>query len=243
MKAISLATFAFVLFCFSGCATIANGRHQSLIINSDPPGAAFEVDGVTGVTPGTANVERGRSDHTVRIHKPGYQPSELKVGRKVNPWLAGNLLLYYGFLPGLVVDLLTGGGYQLANSQVQSTLQPDYGVPTEFAPPQVSSKLPVNKIVATSATNSVPVDDQQMANRIANALGQAGLNSIPLEVHYADGKARITGVVANPEQRATITQVVSDTAGVKSIDNRVTVSKAGTASTGKQLAARGQEDR
>ena len=78
------------------------------------------------------------------------------------------------------------------------------------------------EIVQTS--NDAPPTNQQMAENIAGALGKAGLSGFDLEVHYEDGQALIGGVVANPGQRARITQVVSNLNGVETVDNKVTVS-------------------
>src|SRR5207244_2589294 len=107
--------------------------------------------GLTGVTPGTAKVERGRDIHMVVIRKPGYQPVELKVQRKLNPWLAGNILLAYGFLPGLFVDFISGAGFELQTDQLQATLQPESGATVTSPTPQLSAKdSPGSKSVAKS---------------------------------------------------------------------------------------------
>lgn len=72
--------------------------------------------------------------------------------------------------------------------------------------------------------NDVPPTNQQMAERIAGALGKAGMSGFDLEVRFEDGAAMIGGAVANPSQRARITQVVSNLPGVETVDNKVTVS-------------------
>lgn len=72
-------------------------------------------------------------------------------------------------------------------------------------------------------SNSAPPTNQQMAENIAAALGQAGLSGFDLEVRFEDGQAVIGGAVANPAQRARITQVVSNLNGVETVDNNVTV--------------------
>lgn len=73
-------------------------------------------------------------------------------------------------------------------------------------------------------SNSVPPTNQQMAENIAATLGKAGLSGFDLEVRYEDGQALIGGAVANPAQRAKITQIVSNIDGVETVDNKVTVS-------------------
>lgn len=78
-----------------------------------------------------------------------------------------------------------------------------------------------NEIQQTS--NDAPPTNQQMAENIAAALGKAGMSGFDLEVRFEDGQALIGGAVANPAQRARITQVVSGLNGVETVDNKVTV--------------------
>ena len=87
---------------------------------------------------------------------------------------------------------------------------------------------PAEPIQQTSGS-SVRPNNQEVAERIAGALGKAGMNGFDLEVRYQDGRASIGGAVATPEQRAKITQVVSNVPGVEAVDNTVTVSKNVTA--------------
>jgi hypothetical protein len=154
LKAISFIFLGLSLLSLTGCSTVVNGRRQALTVNSNPPGAAFNVDGVTGVTPGTVNVERARPNHTVAISKPGYQPTQITVGRKLSPWLAGNVLV--GGLIGLVVDLGTGGAYALQSDQVQATLQPVYGASSESPTSQGSAVVDSSHSVQRIETSDAP---------------------------------------------------------------------------------------
>ncbi|MBI3462505.1 MAG: PEGA domain-containing protein [Planctomycetes bacterium] len=124
LKLISLLFGFGVLFCCGGCATLVHGRYQELTINSNPPGAKFEVDGVNGTTPGTATVDRSEKNHTVTITKPGYETSQIRIGRELNPWIAADVLLGYGLPIGLVVDFLTGSAYKVGTDNIQVNLVP-----------------------------------------------------------------------------------------------------------------------
>lgn len=96
--------------------------------------------------------------------------------------------------------------------------------PKAVAAKQAKQPKPAEKVIQTaSADDSAPPTNQQMAERIAGALGQAGMSGFDLEVRFQDGQALIGGAVANPAQRARITQVVSKLDGVESVDNKVTV--------------------
>lgn len=137
LKATSFIVLGLSLFSLTGCATVVNGKHQALTVSSNPPGAEFAVDGLTGVTPGTVQVDRARPNHTVSISKPGYQPTEVTIGRKLSPWLTGNVLV--GGLIGLVADFSSGGAYALQSNQVQANLEPVYGASPGSPAPQSSA--------------------------------------------------------------------------------------------------------
>jgi len=88
----------------------------------------------------------------------------------------------------------------------------------------VKKKEAAREEIQLAATDAPP-NNQQMAERIANSLGKAGMNGFDLEIRFQDGQATIGGTVANPEQRARITQVVANVDGVEQVDNKVTVSR------------------
>jgi PEGA domain len=113
------------LTCSPGCATIVKGRYQDLTVNSNPPGATFEVDGISGTTPAIVPVERKLRSHTVVITKPGYETAQIRVGRDLNLWTAGNIIWgLFGAPIGVGVDLINGSAYKLASNEVQVSLQP-----------------------------------------------------------------------------------------------------------------------
>lgn len=112
--------FFSLVFCLSGCATIIHGSHQSIGIGSSPTGAKVYVDDqLMGQTPTIVNLPR-KYYHQIKIDLPGYQPYEMQFTRKVDAWIAGNIL--FGGLIGLGVDAITGSMYKLTPDQVQATL-------------------------------------------------------------------------------------------------------------------------
>jgi hypothetical protein len=123
-RKILLLTVFTGLYSSTGCATLIQGRHQELTINSNPPGATFEVAGISGTTPGTVSLERKEKHHTISIRKPGYETAQVRVGRELNPWIAGNLLLSYAFPIGFAVDFYTGSAYKFDTDNVQVNLAP-----------------------------------------------------------------------------------------------------------------------
>ncbi len=90
-------------------------------------------------------------------------------------------------------------------------------------PKAVAAKQAAKEIQQAAALESAPPTNQQMAEQIAGALGKAGMSGFDLEVRFQEGQAMIGGAVANPAQRARVTQVVSGLDGVEKVDNQVTV--------------------
>lgn len=103
-----------------GCATIISSPRQPVAVRSDPARAAIYVDGVpSGTTPAVLTLARN-TPHTVRFALEGYRPLELRLERRVNGWVWGNILL--GGLVGLVVDASTGAMYRLSPEQLEASL-------------------------------------------------------------------------------------------------------------------------
>lgn len=109
----------------SGCASIMSGTTQSLLINSNPSGATVEVDGLQARTPAKLELKRNQASHSVRIKKEGFETAQLSIGRQFNPWVAGNLFWGYGFPIGVLVDLVTGGAWDLENDSLNVSLSPE----------------------------------------------------------------------------------------------------------------------
>jgi len=101
---------------------MSGGGEQMVRVNSTPAGAAVKIDGHDyGVTPTMAKLTRKES-HIVRLELAGYQPSETKLEKSLNPWVFGNIL--FGGVVGVVVDVVTGGVNELKPDGVDSTLGP-----------------------------------------------------------------------------------------------------------------------
>ena len=114
-----VAAFTAVILV-SGCATIIHGSKQTVGISSNPSKAQVSIDGqLVGETPVSTRLTRG-DNHLVKIELPGYMPYETNLTRKVDGWIAGNIV--FGGLIGLAVDAITGGMYKLTPEQIQSEL-------------------------------------------------------------------------------------------------------------------------
>lgn len=95
-----------------GCATIADGRHQAISVNTTPPDALCtfmrngETLGSIDPTPGTLLVEKTKYDILIRCEKKGYQPATLVNHSGSAAMTFGNVLI--GGLVGWGIDSATG---------------------------------------------------------------------------------------------------------------------------------------
>jgi len=120
-KLLSLALIALLAFTFSNCASIIHGSRQSVSISSNPTKAMVVIDGRDeGKTPITVDLSR-KDHHTVQLNLDGYLPYETRFTRKVDGWIAGNII--FGGVIGLAVDAITGGMYKLTPDQIQADIK------------------------------------------------------------------------------------------------------------------------
>ncbi|WP_423127580.1 PEGA domain-containing protein [Gaoshiqia sp. Z1-71] len=120
-KMLPLCLSILFVLIFSNCATIIHGTKQSVSISSNPTKAMVVINGRDeGRTPITVDLSR-KDHHTVQINLDGYLPYETKFTRKVDGWIAGNIV--FGGLIGLAVDAISGGMYKLTPDQIDADLK------------------------------------------------------------------------------------------------------------------------
>lgn len=116
-----LTSVFLVVTILSGCATIIHGSRQDVSVSSTPSSATVYIDGqLVGETPRIVNLKRNQV-HEVKILLKGYEPYKTYFIRKVDAWIAGNIV--FGGLIGLAVDAITGSMYKLSPAQIQANLQ------------------------------------------------------------------------------------------------------------------------
>ncbi len=95
-----------------GCATMATGKEQEVLITSNPTGALVKINQRTYHTPATIKLGK-KSSHFVVIEKPGYESTAVEIRRHISWWnLIDVLWVYLAPIP-LLYDLQTGGFYEL----------------------------------------------------------------------------------------------------------------------------------
>lgn len=118
-KIVSLVILGSFLF-LNGCSSIMTGTSDNLSISSNTPGAKVKIDGVGyGLAPVNIDVASNER-HNVVIMAPGYKAKTMIVEKKVSGWVFGNII--FGGIPGLIVDMATGGAYVLETDKVNADL-------------------------------------------------------------------------------------------------------------------------
>lgn len=124
----------------SGCASIVQGTTQMVQVRSIPAGADIHINGAyQGTTPKLVQLQRGTSYHLL-LEYPGYQPWDLELERRFNPWILGNVVT--GVLPGTAVDALDGAAFRVYPPGVTATLIPTREPPPRNAPEQPAQATP-----------------------------------------------------------------------------------------------------
>lgn len=132
MKTSLFAPLVALTLC-SGCASIMCSDHKTISIQSDPPGAQFEIEDHHGViivkerTPNTVTLDRGsgyfkQAGYLIRFEKEGYEPLRTMVNQGFETgwyWL-GNFV-FGGFIGWVIVDPLTGAMWTIEDVRVSLT--------------------------------------------------------------------------------------------------------------------------
>jgi hypothetical protein len=122
-----------ILFSAPGCATVMSGRHAEVGFYSNVPNATVVIRDKHGkdvaAVQAQSKVALKRNEryifparYTATFMAPGYQPTEVDVRSKVNPWVLGNVVI--GGLLGLAVDNATGAAWTPKQPAYYGELRP-----------------------------------------------------------------------------------------------------------------------
>ncbi|MFD2285704.1 PEGA domain-containing protein [Pedobacter petrophilus] len=105
MKKVFTVVAVSTTLMFSSCATIFTGTRQNVQINTSPPAADIEVDGIkVGITPMAVSLKKGFTGQTVTLKLDGY---ETKMFQPTTDFNAVAVLNFIGLI-GWGVDAATG---------------------------------------------------------------------------------------------------------------------------------------
>jgi hypothetical protein len=128
----------------SGCASVMSGRHADVTFYSNVPNAHVAIRDKRGkqvaATEAGSTIALKRKDkwvfpakYTATIDAPGFQPAEVPIDAKVNPWVFGNIAFLQLGLVGLAVDNVTGAAWMPNESTIYQELLPMNG-PMPYGP-------------------------------------------------------------------------------------------------------------
>jgi hypothetical protein len=123
-KFLSLTMIAAAMCLSSGCASIVNGNHQPVSVDTgNVQNASCELNNSKGTyyvnnTPATVVVNRSFSAISVSCHKDGYHTTVKSVESSTKPMAFGNII--FGGVIGAGIDMADGAAYDYpANISVQ----------------------------------------------------------------------------------------------------------------------------
>jgi hypothetical protein len=169
MKRIPIAAAAACCALSLGaCATITEGRHQDISVNTVPPDAAcvLQRQGVEiakiDSTPGKATIEKTKHDLMILCDKPGYQRATFLDHSGIEAMTVGNAIA--GGVIGWAIDSSTGSDNRYA-SPVTITLTPE----ATAAPANNSASAAAPTSVAAPASAGAPAPTTQPSAQPASA--------------------------------------------------------------------------
>ena len=110
-----------IIAVLPGCASIINGKTQTVSFQSTPSGATVSLSGTPiGATPISTLIQR-KNDQTLTVSKEGYKTFSTPMTTKIEPWFWGNILI--GGIIGSVTDAVTGAMYEYQPGQYLVTLE------------------------------------------------------------------------------------------------------------------------
>jgi len=116
------ALLLFVAIVISGCATIMEGKQQSVTFNSIPSGADVYLNGKhLGKTPLNITIDKPKENGQLKFSKEGYKTLEMTVNKKMSSWLLGNII--FGGTFGTTTDYASGALYEYDPHSIQVTLE------------------------------------------------------------------------------------------------------------------------
>jgi len=117
-----MAVLLFVSIVISGCATIMDGKQQSVTFNSIPSGADVYLNGKhLGKTPLNISIDKPKENGQLKFSKEGYKTLEMTVNKKMSSWLLGNII--FGGTFGTTTDYASGALYEYDPHSIQVTLE------------------------------------------------------------------------------------------------------------------------
>jgi len=111
-----------IIVFLSGCGVVLKGTTQDIHFKVSPEGSTVNVDGKDFYNPEVISLGRN-SSYIATISKEGYEPTQVKIEKKISGGIVLLDLLTSVTLLPLLIDAATGAWYNLKPEQVTVTLR------------------------------------------------------------------------------------------------------------------------
>jgi hypothetical protein len=156
------------IFLSSSCATLFTSNDVTVQMNSDPPGAKYDVGPFSGKTPDSIAIPKKSIPDFATFELPGYEKRTVPV----ESGIAGVFWINVLFWPGMIVDIVTGDYKTLSVAEISATLTPLAGEAAAGAsPPAVPPKI---SPAAAIASDQPKIDSSRAAAPTAAPPPQIG---------------------------------------------------------------------
>lgn len=151
----------------AGCASVFEGLHQDIMVNTNPPGATCQLirEGATiariEATPGVVTVRKSKHDITVRCNKPGFYEATYYNNSGTSAAVAANVAVDVILTLGIssIVDSANGADNKYEESvnitMIPLTAGQTAAVPAA-APVPVAAPAAAAPVVAAAAIPATP---------------------------------------------------------------------------------------
>ncbi|MEH6800597.1 MAG: hypothetical protein V7681_14995 [Halopseudomonas sabulinigri] len=117
----------------TGCASIVSDSQYPVVVNSNPPGAEYQIRNRSGhvihqgTTPSTVTLKSGDgyfkgARYNLQFTKEGFEQQSQTLDSSMDGWYWGNLLIGGG-IGLLLVDPLTGAMYKMPTNKTANLVQ------------------------------------------------------------------------------------------------------------------------
>ena len=184
----------------NGCATLVKGSSQSVVVNTDPPGAICSLTrkgkeiAVVNPTPGTITVDKSKDAVAVSCNRAGYLESAGTINSQFQAMTFGNIL--FGGLVGVAID---------AGSGAMNEYEPN--ITLTLIPAEFSSDAKRDAFFDKMRTEFLAQSDQ-VVERIKKKCGASACDS-QLKAAASAKQAKLADI----ETKRLLAKVTSDSSG------------------------------
>ncbi|MDH5229073.1 MAG: hypothetical protein OEZ58_00365 [Gammaproteobacteria bacterium] len=168
-------SLSMTLICsVSACATVANSDFVEIPVTTYPSNATLHIDGRVYKSPAIVQVKRGSGNKILNISSEGYGSTDVILKQSYDIWMLANFGFSSLFFVGMIVDLISGDGYDIEPEIVNVNLTNNQSGQTQQTSMQMNAKksqaLPLR--IQTHFENSTwfPLPENEMEAAIRDSL-------------------------------------------------------------------------